>query len=271
VDRLGQEIDLAEVPLGLRYVTEDRSRARISVQLQDIGGNAIRTFVGKLGDELDRNLALAGAAHVVNVEYTGEGYASAAGLRVVTQDFLSSLFLAVIVIFALMTTLFRSLRLGLLSVPPNLLPLMTTLAYLYIRGISLNPGTVIIFSISVGLAVDGSIHFLTRFREEVAAGQSTDGALLTATQGTGKAVVISYLSLIAGFSVLQLSSFVPVKLFGELICVTVFGCLLSTLLVLPAMIALVWPKESEQPHASRGTGAIARRRHSDLVRESSIK
>jgi uncharacterized protein len=69
------------------------------------------------------------------------------------------------------------------------------------------------------------------------------------------------LSLIAGFSVLQLSSFVPIQLFGELICVTVFGCLLSTLLVLPAMIALVWPKEP----------AVVRRRHSDFARGSASK
>lgn len=254
VAELGTSIDLAEVPLGMRYVSEDRSHARISVQLQDVGGNAIRSLVTDLRQDLRRNLGNA----AVQVEFTGEGYASAAGLRVVTKDFLSSLFLAVVVIFALMTFLFRSLRLGLLSIPPNILPLLTTLGYLYARGITLNPGTVIIFAISVGLAVDGSIHFLTRFREEVALGQDTEGALLTATRGTGKAVVVSYVSLIAGFSVLQLSSFLPIRLFGELICVTVLGCLLSTLLVLPAMIALVWPRSATQREAIRRAGGYVR-------------
>jgi predicted RND superfamily exporter protein len=70
-----------------------------------------------------------------------------------------------------MSLILRSLRLGLLSIPPNVLPLVFTMAYMRLRGITLNPATVIIFSISIGLAVDGTIHVLARFIEEIRSGK----------------------------------------------------------------------------------------------------
>ena len=114
--------------------------------------------------------------------------------------------------------------------------------YMRLRGIPLSPATVIIFSISIGLAVDGTIHVLSRFREELRAGLDRDAALSNAAAGSGKAVLVSYLSLIVGFSLLQLSGFLPIRLFGELISVTVAGCLVATLVVLPPVVATFWPE-----------------------------
>ncbi len=241
VAALGALLD-ASGHAGGGYVTPDRMRARLNVQLADMSGPATVTLVREIRAKLDAGLS----GQAVEIGLAGEGYVSSTGLNVLTRDFLASIFLATIVIFGILTLMLRSVRLGLLSVPPNILPLVITLGYLGMRGISLNPATVIIFAISIGLAVDGTIHLLARFREEVGTGLEPDAAMLKAARGTGKAVVVSYVSLIVGFSVLQLSSFGPIRRFGELISVTVLGCLISTLLLLPALVSVAWRRRTRR-------------------------
>ena len=142
----------------------------------------------------------------------------------------------------MLVVLFGSWRLGLLSIPPNVIPLIGTMAWMAARGIQLNAATVIVFSISLGLAVDGSIHVLARYREEIASGIGRNAALIQATRHTGRAVVVSCVTLMLGFGVMLLSSFVPVRRFGELIAVTVGMCLISTLVVQPALLRVAAPE-----------------------------
>ncbi len=228
-------------PRGMgRFVTDDHASARISLQLADVGGRATLAFVNLLRQRLSKELPAD-----VRWDLAGEGYTSSAGLTVLTRDLISSMLMAVVVIFGFMTLILRSPRLGLISVPPNLLPLVATIAYLRVRDIPLSPATAIIFTISLGLAVDGTIHVLARFREEIATGAGRDEALRQAARATGKAVVVSYLSLIIGFTVFLLSSFVPVREFGELVAVTISGCLVSTLVVLPALLSVAWPRDRQ--------------------------
>jgi predicted RND superfamily exporter protein len=139
-----------------------------------------------------------------------------------------------------MTLLFSSLRMGLISVPPNVLPLLFTLAWMGITDVYLNTTTVIIFSISIGLAVDDTIHMLARFDEEMARGVGLDEALRRAAAGSGRAIVITSVMLVGGLAVMGTSSFVPIRLFSELTGVTIVGCLFGDLIVLPALLKLGW-------------------------------
>ncbi len=243
VHTLSELQDQAPSQLG-RFVSADRSRARISLSLADIGGRAAVAFVDRLRRELAAQLP-----SDVSARLTGEGYVSSLNLDALTRDLVDGLLLAIGGIVIFMILALRSVRLGLLSIPPNVLPLLATVGYLWLRGISLSVGTAIIFSISIGLAVNGTIHVLARFREELAAGATRDQALAAAARGTGKAVVVSYLSIIVGFTVFQLSSFVPVRQFGELISVTIAACLVSTLVVLPALIGVAVPARLSEPTA----------------------
>ena len=166
----------------------------------------------------------------------------------VVDDLMGSLALALVIIVLILTLLFRSIRLGLLSIPPNLIPLVFTMAYMVWRDIPLNAATVIIFSISLGLAVDGTIHVLARFREETRLnGLSTESALILAARGTGRAIVVSCVTLMAGFSVLLFSNFVPVQRFGELIAVTVGCTLFATLIVQPVLLKVAGGKATDKP------------------------
>jgi predicted RND superfamily exporter protein len=128
-----------------------------------------------------------------------------------------------------------------------LLPQVWTMAWMVTRGIPLNASSAIIFSLSIGLSVDGSIHLVSRFQEERARGSMVTTALLRAVHGTGRNIVISSVALMLGFSVMLLSNFVPVQRFAELISVSLLGCVLATLVIQPALLRLFAGRASALP------------------------
>ena len=216
------------------WLTPDAKQARVQLRIRDIGAKATLQLIDDLEVMLKSELP---KSHI-SYAFTGDAYSGSRGQEAVVRDLLGSLFTAVGIIFVLLSFLFRSVRLGLLSIPPNLIPLIGTMAYMVGRGIPLNVSTVIIFSISLGLAVDGTIHVLARFREETERGLRSNAALIRAARGTGKAIVVSCVTLMAGFGVMLLSSFVPVRQFGELIAVSIAGCLVATMIVQPALLKM---------------------------------
>jgi predicted RND superfamily exporter protein len=217
----------------LSYLVDDAQMGRATLTLRDMGARQTNEFITRAEQKVDE---LFGPIEGVEVRITGDAFSGSRGLDAVITDLIGSLTTAVVIIFVFLTILFRSLRLGLLSVPPNLMPLALTLGYMTLRGVPLNTATAIIFSISIGLAVDGTIHYLARFREELEVDDDVEEALVRAARGTGKAIFITCVALIVGFGVMLVSQFVPIRRFGELIAVTVFGMLIATTLVLPALI-----------------------------------
>ncbi|MEZ4271291.1 MAG: MMPL family transporter [Myxococcota bacterium] len=228
---------LARVPNSAlpMYLGAQGKNARLSVQLEDMGAQATIQLAQRLRNQAK---VIFGDNQDIDIELTGDAYSGSLGLDVIIRDLLFSLATAFVIIFGVLTLILRDVRLGLLSIPPNALPLLLTMAYMAARDIPLNAATVIIFSVSIGLAVDGTIHLLARFREEFKAGLSMDEALVRAARGTGKAIILTYLALICGFAVMFTSSFVPVRRFGELISITVFGCMIATLVLLPALLKI---------------------------------
>ena len=223
-----------------QYLAEGATGARLSIQLQDMGAKSTIEFAEKLEEKA---AALYGPYEDVEVRLTGDAYVASLGLDVVIRDLLWSLATAFVVIFSFLALVLGSGRLALLSIPSNTAPLVVTMGYMAFRAIPINAATAIIFSVSIGLAVDGTIHLLARFREEVE-DYSARSALLRASRGTGKAIFLTYVALMLGFGVMLFSSFVPVRRFGELISVTVCVCLLATIIVLPTILLLGWRDES---------------------------
>jgi len=215
------------------YLTSDRRNARLSLKIADVGAQATIALGGRIEEEA---AARFGAMDDVRIDITGDAYVNARGLDAVISDLVGSLLLAVVIIFGFLSLLFRSVRLGMLSVPPNIIPLVVTMAYMAARGIRLNTATAMIFSISIGMAVDATIHVMARFREESRRAKDLDHALVDSARGAGRAIVVTCVMLILGFSVMLISSFVPVRRFGELIAITAFGTLLGNLIVLPALL-----------------------------------
>lgn len=222
------------------WLSPDQTQARLNLAIVDFG--ARRTIA--LANETQTRIQ-----HIfrdlpgIDIHLTGDAYTSSLGLQSVIGDLASSLGLATVLIFLFMTLLFRNLKLGLVSIPPNVLPLVFTLASMALLDIPLNAATVIIFSISIGLAVDGTIHLLARLQEERRAGHTLENAMARSARGAGKAIALTCFSLMLGFSVMLLSAFVPVQRFGLLIGISMFSCLVATLLVLPALIRIAWRHE----------------------------
>jgi multidrug efflux pump subunit AcrB len=139
--------------------------------------------------------------------------------------------------------LFRSVRLGLLAAIPNTTPMAVTLGYMGLRGYDLNAGNVIVFTICLGIVVDDTIHFLTRYREEMARDNDVWKAIERSYHGTGRAIVLMTLLIVCGLSVLLLSDFVPTRRFAELTTLTMIAALFGDLLLLPASLVLFRKRE----------------------------
>ena len=214
-----------------RFVSPDGRFARVEVRLEDRGIRHLNAIFDRTDWRISEQDAMAGFI-------AGEAHRASRGLDRVISDLLASLALAVVVIFFLVGVLFRSPRLALVSVPPNVIPLAAVLAWMGLRGLSLNAGTVIVFGVSIGLAVDGTIHLLTRFREERQRNDSTAAAIEAAIAGSGRAVALSSAAVLLGFLALQVSGFLPIRLFGELSIVAVVAALVAELTVLPALLML---------------------------------
>jgi predicted RND superfamily exporter protein len=152
------------------------------------------------------------------------------------RDQIVSFLIAVIGIATMMTIAFRSWRTGLVCMIPNLFPIALVIGTMGILGLSINIATAMIASVSMGLTVDNSIHYLTEYRRARAAGASRHDAV-TQTQATvGRALVFANVALVAGFIVLTLSHFIPLVYFGFLVSVAMLGGLGGNLFLLPLLL-----------------------------------
>jgi predicted RND superfamily exporter protein len=154
------------------------------------------------------------------------------------HDIGTSISLAFLFILILISILFRSVKVGLIAMVPNLLPLLFTLALMGYAGISLRVSSVIIFSISLGIAVDDTIHFLARLHEEALQGHEMDVLIRRTMHGTGRAVVLTTVILCFGLLVNALSEFIAMEQFGVLSAFTLCMALLGVLFLLPVLVRL---------------------------------
>jgi len=217
-------------------LTPDGKHARLRIRLRDDGSRATLVLIDLLNKRLAHVLHPFGD---VRYDLTGDAYLSSRGLEAVVSDLTGSLGVAVLTILLLVAVTFRSWRYTVLLIPPNVIPILLTMAWMVLRDIPLNAATAIIFSVSIGITVDAGIHMLSRLREELTSEVLLTTALMRCVRGTGAAIVVACSTLVLGFSVLLLSRFVPVQRFAELIAVSIASCLVSTLVVLPALLAVV--------------------------------
>lgn len=176
---------------------------------------------------------------------TGRSLLAMRAMENVIRDMLVSLFAAFGIICVAVSLMYRSLRVGLISMVPNVIPLMVTMGFMGLMGITLRTSTLIIFSVSLGIAVDDTIHYITRFREELFRTGDYTASMHRALRSAGRAIVLTTLIMIAGFIVFVSSDFKASQDFGLLASITIGAALLGSLLFLPASINLIRPWGSE--------------------------
>lgn len=152
------------------------------------------------------------------------------------SDQLNTLLLATAAVFSIMCLALRSLRLAIVGLVPKLGPILMVLGAMGWLGVPIDMGTPMIASVSVGISVGFSIHYLYRFRQERLAGVPFDQALRATHRRVGGAMVFANLALVIGFAVLGLSNFIPTVHFSVLVNVALIGGLAGNLLVLPLLL-----------------------------------
>jgi predicted RND superfamily exporter protein len=171
------------------------------------------------------------------------------GIPVLTMDMLNllvpnqirSLSIAFFLILGLMICLFKSLKLGIFSLIPNVIPMIMTFGIMGWCDIPLNAATTMVASIAIGLIVDDTIHFLWRFKKEFYMDGSYEQAMFRTLQSSGKAVLLAAIILVVGFSVLCISDFIPYIQIGFLLAFTFFAGVVCELILLPALLVVLKP------------------------------
>ena len=159
-----------------------------------------------------------------------EGYLIASQVR--------SFAVAFVVVVVLLALVLRSVRLALFAMIPNVVPILMGLGFMALAKIPLDPGTVMIGGVAIGLVVDDTVHFLVRLRRLVAQGSPLDAAVRRTLEQVARPIIATSVTLAAGFGVMTTASFSPNAHFGAVTAVVILLALIGDLIVLPA--ALLW-------------------------------
>lgn len=213
-------------------VTEDCSSARVCARLRAAGTGEQIALIGDLEEaipRLDKRLTY---------EITGQATRLSQQVGSVMRSLVDSLIYTFLTITFLMWWQLRSLRQALLAMIPTALPVLLTVGLMGAAGISLNFATVLITSISLGIAVDDTIHFLARYRRELRIPLDRAKAIENTILQSGRAMTFTTIAMAAGCGISVLSDFAPIRTFGVLMAFTMFTALLADLLVLPYLLKI---------------------------------
>lgn len=168
---------------------------------------------------------------------TGKSLLFLKGTRFLVKNLLISLLLTIGLIALFMAYLFRSFRMVVISLVPNLLPLVFTAGIMGYLGIPIKPSTILVFSIAFGITVDDTIHFLAKYRQELITNKwQIKKSVYGALKETGISMFYTSIVLLAGFSVFIISSFGGTQALGALVSTTLLCAMLSNLLLLPSLL-----------------------------------
>lgn len=219
-------------------INYDYSSTRIAGRIKDV--------TSRRAEEISREIMAWCDSHLpesFHVQLTGTTLMALKTNQYLVRNLVLSFTIAFGVIFISMLILFRSFKLASLLMIPNIIPLLMIAAVMGLFHIKLRPTTAMTFAIAFGIAVDDTIHFLVRFRQELFASHgkyrlANEQTLLT----TGKAIISTSVILVAGFIVMVTSNFSPSRDFGLLSAITMVGALLGDLFFLPAVLTLARPR-----------------------------
>ncbi|MFW6224427.1 MAG: efflux RND transporter permease subunit [Bacteroidota bacterium] len=208
-------------------------RTRISVQMANIGTNRIREIQDQLQPAIDSIFD----AETTRVSMTGASVIFLKGSGYLIKNLLTSLVFAVIIISLLMAMLFNHWRMILISLLANLFPQLLTAALMGFTGVPIKPSTILVFSIALGISVDNSIHFLAKFKQELALNNyNIKHAVMTALKESGVSMMYTFVVLFLGFSIFTASSFGGTQALGYLIAFTLLIALMSNLFLMPSVL-----------------------------------
>ena len=215
------------------YVDSTAQFNRVTTFMKDIPTVRIQEIEENLVNEIDKIFS----PEFYNVKLTGKTLLYLKGTYYLIRNLIISLSLAILLIALFIAYMFRSFKMIIISLIPNLLPLIITAGVMGFSGIPLKPSTILVFSIAFGISVDDTIHFLAKYRQELIANKwKRKTAIYNSLRETGVSMFYSSIVLFFGFAVFMSSNFGGTVALGGLVSVTLLFAMLANLILLPAML-----------------------------------
>ncbi|UOX35187.1 efflux RND transporter permease subunit [Flavobacterium sediminilitoris] len=215
------------------YVDSTGQYARVTTFMRDIGTDKMK----KIEDRLQEKINTLFPSEQYTVTMTGKAYVFEKGTHYLVKNLVLSLLFAIFLISLLMAYLFRSFKMIIISLLPNILPLIITAGVMGFFGIPIKPSTILVFSIAFGISVDDTIHFLAKYRQELKANNwKIKKSVFNTVKEAGISMFYTSVVLFFGFSVFTLSSFGGTVALGSLVAATLLFAMLANLILLPALL-----------------------------------
>ena len=215
------------------FMDSTRRQARMSVQMADIGSSALPLVLDSARLRAEQLFDTA----QYQVKFTGTSVTFLEGSSFIIDGLKESIFWAFLLIALCMLYLFRSLRILICSLVPNIIPLLVTAGVMGWAGVPLKPSTVLIFSVALGIAIDVTIRFLVNYKQELPLhGANEHKTVVETIRHTGISIIYTSLVLIAGFVIFCFSSFGGTLALGWLTGLTLIVATVTNLVLLPALL-----------------------------------
>ncbi|WCO01980.1 efflux RND transporter permease subunit [Psychroserpens ponticola] len=215
------------------FVDSTGQYARITTFMKDIGTDKMERIEENLQNKIDKLFP----KERFEVTMTGKALVFQKGTKYLVRNLVISLSLAIFLISLFMAYMFRSFRMIIVSLVPNLLPLLITAGLMGFLNVPIKPSTILVFSIAFGISVDDTIHFLAKYRQELQANHwKIRKSVYAALRETGVSMFYTSIVLFFGFIVFTTSSFGGTVALGALVSATLLFAMLSNLLLLPSLL-----------------------------------
>jgi uncharacterized protein len=220
-------------PLLHSFIDSSRQLTRISIRAKDVGTKRMEELYGLFRSDVDSIFD----KNEYDIIITGSSVTFFKGTQYLQKNLFMSLGLAIFLISMFMALMFSSWRMVVMSLIPNIIPLIFTAAIMGFAGIPIKASTILVFSIAFGISVDNTIHFLAKYRQELkVTGWNISRSVVLALRETGVSMLYTSVVLFFGFGIFSLSSFGGTVALGVLVSLTLLVALTSNLILLPSLL-----------------------------------
>jgi predicted RND superfamily exporter protein len=225
-----------------KFIDSTKQTTRISYQVADIGSKKMKELMKIIRPKIDSIFS----PQEYHVSLTGHSLVFLKNNDYLLSNLLESLLIEIILIAIVGIALFRSVRIIVLSKLPCLIPLVITAGIMGFLDIRFKPSTILIFSIAFGISSDGTIYFLTKYRQELKKYSSAPLAISAAIKDTGLSMVYTSIILFSGFSIFSASSFGGTVALGVLVSLTLLISMFTNIILLPAILLSIHKKSMKK-------------------------
>lgn len=215
------------------FLDSTRQITRISIRIKDVGTNRMEELYAGFKADIDSVFT----SNDYDVTVTGSSITAFRGTKYLLKNLFTSLALAIFLISAFMAIMFSSWRMVIMSLTPNIIPLIFTAAIMGFVDIPIKASTILVFSIAFGISVDNTIHFLAKYRQELkTTNWDIKKSVILALRETGMSMLYTSVVLFFGFGIFAVSNFGGTQAMGVLVSLTLVVAVTSNLILLPSLL-----------------------------------